>query len=374
MRVMHVVLSLKIGGLERMVVSLSCAQARGGTECHVCALQDAGPLVSDLASAGVRFHQVRDAGQRHLSRLWNLIGQMRALKPNVVHTHNPGANFYGAPAARVAGVPAIVCTRHGQGHSGRGPWFPFLAHRIAAVSSATRDHLLQNWQVPKRRVVTVHNGVETDRPYAIAREEARARLGVPDRSLVAVTVARMVPAKDHRTLLHAAGVLCRHCPEMLLLLVGDGKLEAELRQLARDLGLDGSVRFLGARNDVEDILPAADVFVLPSLTEGLSMSTMEAMAAGLPVVATAVGGNPQLVQDGETGRLVPPGDAAALASAVRSVIADRPYARRLGAAGRERVREHFSTAIMAQQYAALYDEVLRERGRSASERVRCARL
>jgi glycosyltransferase involved in cell wall biosynthesis len=290
---------------------------------------------------------------------------VREWRPSVLHTHNPGANFYGALAGRLAGIPAIICTRHGEGQSDAAVWFPFLCHRLVAVSEGVRARLLSRWQVPRRRVVTIHNGVDAGRASSLPRAEARARLGLPEGVPVAITVARLAPEKDHLTLLRAAAGLRARLPELHCLLVGGGRLEAGLRQQAERLGLQSSVLFLGQRTDVAELLPAADVFVLPSLQEGLSIAVLEAMSAGLPVVATAVGGNSLLVREGQTGFLAPPRDADALAKAMEAVLTQPERASQLGAAGRARVQAEFSVEDTARRYLDLYGEVLGMRHRRA---------
>jgi glycosyltransferase involved in cell wall biosynthesis len=171
---------------------------------------------------------------------------------------------------------------------------------------------------------------------------------------VVLTVARLDEQKGHCYLLEAAAQV----PEAQFVLAGDGPLRASLEAQARSLGVEDRVKFLGYRSDIADLLADCDVFVLPSLYEGLPLSILEAMSAGKPVIATHIGGTDEAVIAGETGLLVPPADSAALAAAIRSLLTDRPLAQRLATAGRARVAQEFSAAKMVQQVIAVYDELL----------------
>jgi glycosyltransferase involved in cell wall biosynthesis len=227
---------------------------------------------------------------------------------------------------------------------------------VALAAGAVRD----------RRVHTIVNGIDVAayRRGEEARRRARSEFTIPSEAPVAGIVARLTPAKDHLNLFDAFVRVRATHRDARLLLVGDGELRADLERAVAARGLSSVVVFAGKRDDVAEMLSAMDVFVLSSATEGLAMTLLEAMAAGLPVVATRVGGNAEVVVDGATGRLVAPRDPDALAAAIGQVLADRTQARAMGARGAERARVHFGIDGMVGAYTALYDALAASRPRS----------
>jgi sugar transferase (PEP-CTERM/EpsH1 system associated) len=357
----HVVLSLDVGGLERVVATLARAQHRSGTRAIVYCLDRAGDLASSLPEAGVPVHVVRrrshgfDAGA-----VMRLTRMLRSDGVSVVHCHNHGALVYGAMAARFAGIGRVVYTVHGAKTSGRRSTSRFqkagLVREVVYVSSHARE-VARTAGVPDNvRVHTVVNGIDPAAFEAKGREREtiRAELGIPLDARACGIIARLTPAKDHGNLFQAMHRLRTSRPVVHCIVVGDGELRESLETNVRELGLDRVVHFAGARQNVRDYLAAMDVFVLSSITEGLAVTLLEAMAAGLPIVATRVGGNPEVVVDGETGLLVPPRDSEALAAAIASLLDDPARAARMGSAGRDRVRQEFSLEALVRAYAAVY--------------------
>jgi sugar transferase (PEP-CTERM/EpsH1 system associated) len=296
---------------------------------------------------------------------------LRRLRPDVVHSRNWSA-FDAVPAARLARVRAIVHGEHGREASdpqGRNPrrnrlrrLAAPLIDRFVAVSDDLRRWLVTVVGVPEPRVVTIHNGVDTVRFTDDGRDDARRALALPLDAPVVGTVGRLDPVKDQMSLLDAVARLgdCRPAP--VLVVVGDGPCRRSLEERARTADLAGRVRFLGERADVPRLLRGFDVFVLPSIAEGISNTILEAMASGLPVIATQTGGNPELVAHGVTGALVPVGDPVAIAHIIRDYLAD-PHLRGLhGKAGRKRVVEEFRLERMAEQYGELYRTLAQARG------------
>jgi sugar transferase (PEP-CTERM/EpsH1 system associated) len=237
-----------------------------------------------------------------------------------------------------------------------------LVSQFVAVSYDLERWLREDVRVPARKICTIHNGVDVGRFTRSTRMEAREFFGLPMDAPVICTVGRLDPVKDHVGLVRAfASVLPTH-PEALLLIAGDGPCREDLMQLIGELGVAGQVRLLGERRDVPRVLAATDLFVLPSIAEGMSNTVLEAMAAGLPVVATKVGGNPELVADGLTGRLVPSRSPVALGEALRTYL-DDPRLRALhGKASRERAALSFGLDRMCEKYVNLYRRLLRARG------------
>jgi sugar transferase (PEP-CTERM/EpsH1 system associated) len=364
LKIVHVVLGLDVGGLERMLLRLLAATDRDRFTPVVCALDAPGALAPELARLGVPLAVIArrpglDAGLPPRLALW-----LRRERARLVHTHNASPHLYGALAARLALGPRVIHTKHGR----NAPDVPrkvlcnrlaaALSDRVVAVSADAAQVALAVEHVSPRKVVTILNGVDTAeiRPGADPAA-ARAALGVPGGGFHVGCVARLDPVKDHGTLLAAFARLRAARPDAHLTLVGGGPERATLEALTAALGLLGAVTFAGERHDVASVLAAFDVFALASRSEGLSLTLLEAAAAGLPAVATRVGGNAEVVVDGETGLLVAPADPAALAAAL-AALAARPDRAALGAAGRARVVRHFSAERMAAAYHALYAEVL----------------
>jgi glycosyltransferase involved in cell wall biosynthesis len=284
---------------------------------------------------------------------------LREHRVDVVHAHNFGRFLYAGPAARLARVPVALYTEHSrtQPHE-RVLWLAQrrvsrLAQKVAAVSDNVRDHLVQVQGLPADRVVTILNGIDLDayRLPPAERAAARAELGLPPEAVVAGTVARLVPVKNQAMLLRAAA----RVPGLWLALAGDGELRTDLEQLAGELGIADRVRFLGLRRDVPRVLAALDVFVMTSESEGLPIAMIEAMAAGLPVVATEVGGIPELVADGVSGRLVPANDHEAAAAALAALASDPAQRHAFGRAGCDAAGGKYSISAMVRAYTAIYE-------------------
>jgi glycosyltransferase involved in cell wall biosynthesis len=238
-----------------------------------------------------------------------------------------------------------------------------LADGFVAVSDDVATAVSRAYHPPRDRLFVIPNGIDVDRYRQRGeRDTTRAEMGVAPGGRLIIVVAKLFAQKGHAVLLDALASATVGAEDVVLL-VGEGPERERLEQLVRDRGL-ACVRFLGNRPDVPRLLAASDLFVLPSLWEGLPMALLEAMASGLPVIATDVAGSRQVVIGGESGRLIPPGDADALASAIRELIADEPARQRLGRAARQRVEAEFSATRQAARHAAAYEQVLARRQRS----------
>ncbi len=300
-------------------------------------------------------------GRARLS-LWRLARRLRAIRPAVLHTHNPAPHRVGAAVRMLAPIPALVHSKHGRNYVA-GEHNPSVLNRVAsrisdivvAVSEDAAGFARRYDGVPEGRLRVIRNGIDV---AAFQGAGPRSGNGGPR----AVCVARLNRVKDLPTLIHAVRHIVDKEPRFTLDLVGDGPDRARVEDTIRFHGLGDRVRLLGFRDDVRDLLARADVFLLSSISEGISLTLLEAMAAGLPVVATDVGGNSEVVVPERTGLLVPPSDPIALADATLRVLHDRGLAERLGAAGHDRVEEDFSVRAMVSAYEALYLEILRRRG------------
>jgi glycosyltransferase involved in cell wall biosynthesis len=389
--VMHIISDLDVGGAQEVVRTLVEYQAANECVPVVCTFKD-GPLRHKIEYAGIPVHVLSGRRYSILALPWfvaDIVRIWHALKIlidryhiDVVQTHLLQILDFVALLLRwTTPVRAVFWTFHSANfvlkkeHLTRHKWLLApkrwvyhclytLAARwvdgFIAVSAQIRDNLVREFGPAVASEITViPNGVDAQRyGCKCGRDAIRQSWGLSQTDRVLIMVGTLKPVKGHRFLIAALpGLLIRHA-NLYLMIVGDGELRGELRTQVDDLGLQDHVRFLGSRQDIADVLAAADLFVLPSLWEGLSMALLEAMASGLPVVASAVSGTVQALEPGISGELVPPGDAAALAQALDRVLADPAHARTLGQAARQRVVAEFSAQRQAAAHLALYRQAL----------------
>jgi glycosyltransferase involved in cell wall biosynthesis len=328
--------------------------------------------IIDVPSLVRRISPIND-----LRGLVALFRHIRKIEPHIVHTHTSKAGILGRLAAWIARVPVVIHTPHGHvfyGHFGRSLSRMFLQmekllgrithHQIALTPEEGNDYL--NLGVTKsNKISVIHSGVDLNcfKGSGAASNPRRNELAIPPDSLVVGYVGWLIPIKGVTYLVQAmADVIQRH-PNSLLVLVGKGDEkgmeEIKLKEQVENLGLADNVRFLGWRSDVDAIMGSFDIFVLPSLNEGMGRVLVEAMAAGLPIVASRVGGIPDLVKDGENGLLVPPADASALGKVISDILTDKEKRNRMGAAGKKMCRP-YSVEAMVEQIDDLYRELLKK--------------
>jgi glycosyltransferase involved in cell wall biosynthesis len=305
-----------------------------------------------------------------LRALGTLVRRIRRGRFDLVHTHASKAGILGRLAARLAGVPRIVHTPHGHvftGYAGRRTtdlfvrlerWAATVTDRIVTLTDQeARDHLARGIGRPGQ-FVSIPSGIDagTFEKPATGPAAVRVALGLPPSARLVGTVGRLTPIKGQRFLVDAFAGLAPRLPDLYLVLIGDGELAEPLRARARAAGVGDRVRFLGWRDDLPDLLHALDVFVLPSLNEGMGRALVEAMAAGRPIVASRAGGIPEVLADGQAGLLVEPANAGALAEALARVLGDPALAARLAEAARPRA-ERYSIGTMLGAIEALYREL-----------------
>jgi sugar transferase (PEP-CTERM/EpsH1 system associated) len=371
--VAHVVFRFDVGGLENGLANLIDRMAPDAYRHAVVALTEVTAFRERIGRDDVSFHAL-NKGHGHGLRLYpSLFRLFRELRPSIVHTRNLAA-LEAAPPAWAAGVPARIHGEHGwdvmdlDGSSRRYRlvrrlYRPFVS-RYVTVSRGLESYLVERVGIPGERVSRICNGVDTER-YLPARGGREPIDGSPfndSRLWLVGTVGRMQAVKDQITLakafLHALELMPEARERMRLVLVGDGPLRHEIARILAEAGRSHLAWLPGERANVPRILRGLDCFVLPSLAEGISNTILEAMASGLPVIATRVGGNPELVDDEVTGSLVSSGDPEALAREIRRYYSDVRLAAERGRAGRARAEEQFSLDGMTRRYRALYDEVL----------------
>jgi glycosyltransferase involved in cell wall biosynthesis len=366
--VIYFIDSAQFGGTEQAVLNLVTGLDRRRWQPVLFHPPEAG-LTSLLKRAQRLDVKLREVPRRRRSLVaWlpRLIKELRAENPAVFHAHlNNHLACRGAlVAAALARVPAIVATTH------LFPEWPlsrlirakqrFVAAFVdcyIAVSHEVAGRLCNTLHIPARKISVVYNGIHMPLFNVPVNAALRATLtGGTEQSIVLIA-ARLDEQKGHRYLLQAAALV----PEAVFVLAGSGPERANLEAQARKLGLSDRVLFLGYRPDVPDLLACSDLFVLPSLFEGLPLAVLEASAAGKPVIASAIGGNDEIIVHGETGLFVPPADPAALAAAIRTVLSNPQLAQRLGAAGKARVHKHFSAEGMVERVTLIYEQILSSR-------------
>ena len=370
-RIAHLVIGGDVAGGQLVALQLARAARERGDD--VCFISPARGAFTELVERdGMRVHLVDVSRSFRVGGLVRLVALLRRTKTDVLHTHAAiAANSLARIAGRLAGV-AVVSHLHIENHFPRSRVRAALvraldnatvrlAARVIAVSDDTR-RALERQGYPPQLIETIHNGIELAPAAAERRNGVRAELGIPADAPLAGEIARLAAVKGQRELIDAAA----RVPGLHVLLVGkdletDGEFQRALERERDTRGVSDRVVFAGYRPDKDAVLADLDVFVLPSWVEGLPMVVLEAMAHGLPVVATPVGGTPEAVVDGETGLLVPPRDPERLADAISTLVRDRELARRLGEAGRARVAERFSAERMVTRVLEVYDEVAARR-------------
>ncbi len=373
--VAHVVYHFGVGGLENGVVNLINRLPASHWRHAVIALTKTAPAMKGrIARTDVAYLEL-DKGPGHLYPLYpRLLRLFRELRPDIVHTRNLAALEAVVPA-RLARVPAVVHGEHGRdandidGRNARNLWTrrlfsPFVS-RYVALSADLERYLADRVGVASARIVRIINGVDTV-TFSPRRRESTSIAGCPfndPNDFVVGTVGRLDAVKDQTNLARAFVSALRRHPgareRLRLVIVGDGPLREDVQRILADGGAAPYAWLAGERHDVADIMQGLDCFVLPSLAEGISNTLLEAMASGLPVVATRVGGNAELMEEGLTGRLVPRADPEAMATEILRYFDDPLLARRHGGAGRSLVEKRFSLDLMVRRYDELYASVLR---------------
>jgi len=380
-RVLQFVTLFGAGGTERQFMNLAHGLDPSRFDVHFACLKRSGEFLEDIEARRRPLTEYRIARLYGAQAMRRQLAFARALRRDgieVVHTYNFYPNVFAIAAARLAGVPVIVASireigdlltpaqRRVQRLACR------LADAIVVNAAAIKERLIGDGYDPER-IVVIRNGIDLDR-FGRSHEGGRLHreLNLPASAPLVAVFARLVPAKGIEYFLEAAASVAPRFPDVRFVVVGESRIlqdgaivegpyRQELERFARRLGLAGRVVFTGFRLDVPELLPEMAVSVLPSLSEGLSNSVLEAMAAGVPVVATAVGGNPEAVEDGASGLLVPPCDAGALARAICAVLEDQELAGRLGRAARQRISDRFSNEQMVRRTERFYLGLLAEK-------------
>jgi len=366
--ILQIIATLDIGGAERQLIELVKRLDKNKYNVTVCCITRGGPLEEDLKKLGIEYHILYKRFKFDFTVIFKLTRLIRQKKIDLVHTWNFTANAWGRVSAWIAGVPIIIASEH-------GTFSPVLKHqilvdklllkctdKIITVSDNLKESVERMEEIPHEKIIAIHNGIDINEfSTSINNTNLKNELKIDSECTVVGIVARLDPLKDHESFLRAAGHIVKELSEVRFLIVGDGELRGKLESLAGEIGLGEKVIFTGFRRDINNILPFIDVFVLCSGSEALGVAILEAMACSKPVVATNVGGIPEVVKDEETGILVPPGNPQVLAKVIVNLLKDREKARRMGLAGRRRVEQYFDIKLNVKKAEEIYDKLIEEK-------------
>jgi glycosyltransferase involved in cell wall biosynthesis len=371
MKILLLSTSMGMGGADKLLLTAARVMQTHGHDVRIVSLTELGPMGLEAQSQGIPTESLKmRRGVPDPRGLLRLHGIVRSWRPDVVHSHMVHANLMARVLRLMVRIPVLISTIHNI-YEG-GPWLMAgyrltngMVDHITAVSEAAAERFVRERIVPAKLVTVIPNGVDTDlfrNVAATARDSLRRSLGL-SQQFVWLAVGRFEVSKDYPNMLQAFARVREHEPRSMLLLVGRGSLQGEAEALVRERGLGDAVRFLGVRQDVPEVMSAADAYVMSSAWEGMPMVLLEAAAAGLPIVATRVGGNHEVVRQEESGFLVPPRDPQALAHAMLHMMKlSESERRRMGERGREYVSVQYGLGRVAQHWEGLYREVLARKG------------
>ncbi len=362
-RIAYVIATLDRAGTETQLVNLATGLRRPPFQARIIALTRGGDLQSELLSAGIPVEILGKRRKLDMAVLSRLCGHLKRFRPHIVHTWLFTANGYGRAAALLARVPIIIASERSL-----DPWkrifhnliddlLGICTAQVVANAEAVKAAVLKRHPSLRDKVRVIYNGIPP-LPAVPDRAEMRERLGIPADASVLTSVGRLSPEKGLEDLLHAFQMVSARIEGAWLLVVGQGEQDRRLRELSQRLGVGGRIKFLGELPSTAEVLAACDLFVLASRYEGLPNSILEALQLELPVVATAVGGIPEVIEDGVTGVLVSPGDHRALADKILWLLDHLTEGRKLARLGKSVVEARFGLERMVREYANVYLELL----------------
>jgi len=363
-KILHLITSLEVGGAQHGLL-LGLPRFDSDRYEHViCSLMDRMQMAAQFRQAGIVGHSLGLSRKTDLTVALRLRSLLKQLRPDVLHTYLLHSNVLGRIVGRLTGDPAIISSERTIGQASLGGRLATrltnpLADAVEVNSDTGAEAIQHGLGVPAAKIEIVRSGIDLD-AYAgpLRRQEIRSELGLKDDQHLVLYVGRLRPVKGVEYGIRAfASAMAQH-PNIHIALAGEGEQLGDLRKLAIELGVQEAVTFLGVRNDLPDLLSAADSVLMPSLTEGFPRTAIEAMAAGKPVIATRVGGTPEAIIDDETGILVSPVDIAAMTNALVQLVGDTQLQARLGSAGRRRAEQHYSVDNYVTRLDDLYHQLL----------------
>ena len=368
--ILHVISKLPVGGVENQLLMILRKYDRKKLSPLVCSLSDKGEIGKEIEESGIEVIPLNKLRHRFdwtiVKDIYTLI-RTRDIK--IVRTHQYHANLYGRLAAWLAKVPCIIASVHNvytiDKKIHRIIINKFLARcgdKVVAVSGTVKRDILTYDGLAEDKVSVIYNGIDTDRFLNLNGSLIRSKLGISSEAPVVGTVGRLTLQKGQKYLIDAVSTLREKFPQIVLLFVGDGPLRDELGNHIRALGIDKNAILLGTRRDIPQLLSAMDIFVLPSLWEGLGTALIEAMAAGKPVIATDIPPLREIVNSEKVGILVPIKDSKAIASSIELLLCNSALAENLGKSAKERVLSHFTIDITVHKYMNLFEDILKSKG------------
>jgi len=368
--VLFLITGLAYGGAETQLVNLATSLKKRGWEVRVVSMLSPQAFTEELKEAGIPLSTLNmRRGVADPRAVFRLVKILREWRPDIVHSHMIHANLLARVTRLFYKIPVLISTAHSIDEGGRWREIAYrltdsLADLTTNVSQAAVERYIRVGAAPKDKIIFVPNGIDTSRfkPDRDTGWRLRNELGI-DNYFVWLAVGRFEAAKDYPNMLQAFKMVVDKKQDTLLLLAGQGSLLEETRKLANELDLEDKVRFLGVRRDVPDLMNAADAYVMSSAWEGMPMVLLEAEACGLPVVATDVGGNSEVILNNKSGYIVPPGDSEALAATMVKMMALPEAERRaMGRAGRAHIEANYSLERVVDHWEGLYHELLQRKG------------
>ena len=368
--ILHIMTRLPVGGVENQLLTVLRQYDKKKFAPLVCSLSDKGQIGREIENEGIEVICINKL--KHTFD-WKIIKDLyyiiKERHIQVVRTHQYHANFYGRVAAIIARVPCIIASVHNVYTRDRkvhrrlfNKMLGKYTDKVVAVSDAVKKDIVYFDGIPEEKVKVIYNGIEKQLFVDKKRDEMRSALGIPFGSTVVGTTGRIKEQKGQKYLIEAVSILSREYPSIRLLIIGDGPLMEEMKQYADLLNVNGNVIFLGTRRDVPDLLSAIDIFVLPSVWEGLGIALLEAMAAGKPVIASSIGPFREIIDTKDVGLLVPIGDSRKLATSIEELLKNYTVMEKMGRAARERAISVFSIESTVSDYTHLYEDILRSKG------------
>ncbi|MEW6066683.1 MAG: glycosyltransferase [Nitrospirota bacterium] len=371
--ILHVIPKLSVGGVENQLALVLRKYDRTKFCPFVCCLSDKDTIGKEIETNGIEVVYLNRLKHKFdwkivkdiykLIQLWNI---------KIVRTHQYHANLYGRLAAWLARVPCIVASVHNVYTIDKkihrriiNKCFAGFTDKIIAVSNAVKRDIIRYDRVPEDKIMVIYNGKEID-SFLNIKENIRTELGISPEIPVIGTVGRLTPQKGQKYLIEAISKLKNKFPGMVLLIAGDGPLKQKLEKYSEMLGLSEDIKFLGTRRDIPAILSAMDIFVLPSIWEGLCNALIEAMAAGKPIIATDIQPNKEIISSERLGMLIPPENSDAIASSIELLLNNKGIAENMRELSRKKVALDYNINTSIQKYESLFEEILKGKGWSAN--------
>jgi sugar transferase (PEP-CTERM/EpsH1 system associated) len=360
-KVVQITHSLAMGGLQQVLYNLCRHIDRSMFDVSVIALKESGLFAEKLADINIEVFVIPQVKKPDYFTFVKLARILREMKTDIIHTHNTQPFIDGTLAALLSGVKTIIHTDHSRTFPDKKRYMiaerimSFFTHKIIGVSDSVTYNLIHYEKIPHDKMLTIHNGINAaDYDIDIEKLKKRREIGLDNNSPVIGISSRLCYIKGITYLLKAMCDVCKGYNNVSLVIIGDGPQKKELEQQAVSLGIKRNVYFLGETDKIQPLLKIFDIFVLPSLSEGMPVCLLEAMASGCPIVATNVGGIPEMIENGKNGILVRPADSNALSKAILYLLENEPVRKSLAIEGKRVVREHFSALKMTRMYEQLY--------------------